>query len=57
MKILLVKLKNLHSSLLLSAQEKISSENTVQKEWAIFFCLGDDDKNLEESFPWDHESK
>ena len=30
----------------LSAQEKISSENTVRKECAISFCLGDNDKNL-----------
>ena len=36
----------------LSAQEKISSENAVREEWAIPACLGNNDKNMEESFAW-----
>ena len=27
-----------------------SSENAVQQEWVISFCLGDNDKKMEESF-------
>ena len=27
-----------------------SSENAVHREWVISFCLGDNDKKLEESF-------
>ena len=50
----LVDFGNFFSSIIfphpLSAQEKISSENTVRKEWAISFCLGDNDENLGESF-------
>ena len=52
----LINFGNFFSSIILphplSAQEKISSKNVVQEEWAIFFCLGDNDKNLGESFAW-----
>ena len=36
-------------------KKAISSENTVWEEWAIPVCLGDNDKNLGESFAWGHE--
>ena len=57
----------IHNPLLpLSAQKKmlyekrqrkkaISSENAVWEDWAIRVCLGDNDKNLGESFAWGHE--
>ena len=39
----------------LSAQEKISSENTVREECAIPVYLGDNGKHLGKSFAWGHE--
>ena len=39
----------------LSSQEKISSKKAVPEEWAISVCLEDNDKNLGESFAWEHE--
>ena len=49
---------NFFNSIILSPrspQEKISSKNTVQEEWAIPVCLQDNDKSLGDSFAWGHE--
>ena len=34
---------------------KICFKNAARQEWAIPLCLGDNYKNLGDSFPWGHE--